>query len=306
MQFDRVADLTVGKPGGSAKVFAGGGTVTVVDGQSIRHAGFKIRFEISKDVMPTPNEAKIEIFNLAKATRDAMKQYQGRVILNAGYAQDGGAQLLFTGQVYIIDHIPKPPHILSRITCGDGFGVFREKRMSMSLGPGAKAAGALQTIASAMGLPIKNLPGTDAQFPNGYSEVGAAQEHLRKAAAAANFEVGVQDGMIVLVPRYNTTNEPAVLVSARTGMIGSPEKSCDGQERLLGVQPPVRWKVRSLLNTRIMPFRRVQLVSDNSDANGVFRVQKVRHVGDTWGQEWFSEMELCSTIVGGLSAGAAE
>lgn len=278
MQFDRSATLLVGQ----------GSTGT-------RLHGLHIKFDISKDVFATCNVAKVEVYGLSQQTRDSIKRYQTQMQLYAGYVQDGGEMLLFHGQVYTVSHEKQPPEVLTKLGSGDGLAAMRETRLAVAMPPGTTVLAAARQIAGAMGLPLGTVQDTGASFPRGFSFSGMADEGMRRIAAAGGYEHSVQDNSLQMVPRFQSTTQSAVLVSSATGMIGSPEMCEDGAERLMTIQPFVRWKVRCLLNPRITPARQVSLASEQ--VSGTFRVQKVRHMGDTHGPEWFSEMEICKELV---------
>ena len=58
-QFDRSASVVIGVPGGQGK----------------RYAGLRIRFTVERDLKPSPNTAKVEIYNLSEDSRAATGMY---------------------------------------------------------------------------------------------------------------------------------------------------------------------------------------------------------------------------------------
>ena len=53
-----------------------------------------------------------------------------------------------------------------------------------------------------------------------------------------------------------------------------------------------QWRVRSLLRPDLGPGLSVQI--DSLDLKGSFLIDSAHHVGDTFGNEWTTELELLS------------
>lgn len=279
MQFDRVAEVTIGPPG--------------QPGLLLR--GLRVRFAVERDATASANRCEVEIYNLKATTRAGIRQLHDDVVLAAGYAAGDGPRKLFQGQIDWKQDHRRPPEIVTILNAGDGRTALRETRLSLSLERGCSVGRACRVVADRLQLPIPagSLPAQaeSAQFASGFAFSGQAEEALRRITAAADLEYSVQDGELQIVPRRQAARVPAVVVNANTGLLDSPERAIGSegkQEALVKTKPP--WRFRCLLNPQLVPGRPVRL--ESATVAGVFRVEKLRHVGDTHGDDWFTECEV--------------
>jgi hypothetical protein len=99
-----------------------------------------------------------------------------------------------------------------------------------------------------------------------------------KYVSTAGYQWSIQDGVLQVLAPSETTLETVYVLNSSSGMIGSPEKGEDGT--IKGV---------SLLQGDIRPGRRIQF--DSKMVKGTFKTERVIHTGDTWGQNWYTELE---------------
>jgi hypothetical protein len=112
-----------------------------------------------------------------------------------------------------------------------------------------------------------------------------------------------------ITPADKADTSKIILLSPETGLIGSPEKLRDDSIALYGTQNRKKetikvvgatgkkyrksvgggYKIKSLLQPFVEPGSVVQVKSDT--INDVqFRVVEVEHVGDTHGNDWYSNI----------------
>jgi len=106
-QFRRSATVSVGLPGG-------------LIGVSL--TGFKIVFDITKNLEKTPNTGKVQVYNLSESTRNKLdlalpknKEPPQKLFINAGYLEGDGEEVLFIGDITEISHIKDIPNIVTTI-----------------------------------------------------------------------------------------------------------------------------------------------------------------------------------------------
>jgi hypothetical protein len=91
----------------------------------------------------------------------------------------------------------------------------------------------------------------------------------------------IQDGKFQLLGPEETLGDQAFLLTTATGLVGIPEAGEDGLV-----------KARSLLQPEILPGKLVELQAESLDAvNGAYRVEKATFIGDTWGNDWYVDIE---------------
>ena len=89
----------------------------------------------------------------------------------------------------------------------------------------------------------------------------------------------MQDGALQVLVSGQALERTAVLLSSETGLIGSPEVSSKGILR-----------ARSLLNPEIFPGRKIK-VETKEIKEPQFRIARVIFSGETFGQDWYVDIE---------------
>lgn len=274
MLFNRVATLVVGPKSGGA-------------GREI--SNMRIAFEVEKDTTPTPNIARVTVSNLSEQTRSLIREHYSRIILSVGYATEDQI-VIFSGDVDNVNHKKEPPDVTTLISSGDGRTATRDSRLSISLEPGCTIGQACKVVADRMALSLDDFLGSEAQMSGGYAFVGPGETALRQLTNTAGGEYSIQDGRLQLLKRGALRPGTGFLVSPQTGLIGSPERVVNQKGNLDKNVPRVQWNLRSLLNPRLQPAQRLEIQS--SEVNGVFRIDKLKHTGDTHGDDWFTELQV--------------
>ena len=259
--------------------------------------GLRAQFKIKKTATKEPNECELSIWNLSETSRAALQAKGTRIIVEAGYIST--ASVIFAGDSSIIDHKHEGPDWISRIQCGDGERAFKFATLNQSFGPGVsvlevfkKAAGQLVfkgvSIDNAVKQAQTELTG---QFTQGYVLSGRAFSAAAQLAESYGLELSIQDGQLQLIRRASTTQDQAVVLSASTGLIGSPEHGTPAAAAPDGRKKPQVLKAKSLLQPGIRAGGRVRIEAESPGNNGDFKVLTVVHDGDTHGGSWYSEIE---------------
>lgn len=280
--FGREATLTIG----GAKIVA---SVDKTDPSNPSRLRFV--FRVSKSLSADPNTCEIRIYNLSQATRARLQEKGIEVTLEAGYKAN--SQIIFKGTTARIEHRHEGPDWESKLACGDGEKKMREEAVSLSFKAGTTVQEVAKKVGEAMKLSVGNLPQKLAafakegkgSFANGLSIDGLASKAFDKIAEAAGLTWSVQDGALQVLKDDEAVAGPPLLVTS-SQLIGQPE-SGEKSDKAKEKGPTFRAKV--LLEPGLRPGRAVTLQS--KAVQGTFRIEKVEHSGDTWGQEWYSVFE---------------
>ncbi|MDB5849786.1 MAG: hypothetical protein JWP29_3538 [Rhodoferax sp.] len=298
--FDRVYKLIVGPAGGTGRIIASG---------EAGMPSLRITFDIEKTSKEAPNKSKVTIYNLAPETRKLLESPDVRLALYAGYTESQGAQLMASGNVTFGFTVRDGADWATVLEMHDGQVPLRDTMVSVGLGAGASAHAIIKDVGNQMGLPVI-LPDSapDRTWAHGFSYYGPARTALRKATDGAGLEWSVQNEALQVVARNGTTSRQAIVISSTSGMIKSPERKREGAKETAkvadtttGALPHVKtvaglkpyydgWRVNSLLQPTIVPGDPVKL--ESFAVNQVFRVEKVRHVGDSHGGDWQTQFDL--------------
>lgn len=264
--------------------------VELKSGEVLRSENLRIQFEIEKTKTSTPNSAEIKISNLSDEIRSKIREKDALVRLYAGYKNDIGPVLLFVGNSQHIINMWETPDIVTHIEAQDGQRSLRETRISLSYGDKTSANVIVTRLANELGFPLRqdfDISG----FYQGFSFNGLARDGLDKVTKRFGYSWLIINNEILIVKREGNTGNVAVVLSSETGLVNSPEKLNYQEGRLEeAIEKELEWKVTSLLNPRLNPGALVDIRS--KQATGLFQIEKVRHYGDTRGDQWYSELEL--------------
>lgn len=294
--FNRGARLVVGQPGQN-------GAVEIED--------LRIAFSISKTAGKTPNNSDIRVWNLKRATRDAMERPNTRCVLYAGYHEnEQGLVKIFEGDVAFAWSKNEGADVVTNFELKEGFKAYRDTAVSLSYGSGVSSERMLRDIAGQMGLGLTLPEGVEFRtWANGFSSHGAARSALDRITRANGLSWSIQVGNIQIVRTGGSTTRRAVVLSANSGMVDSPERQREGPREAAQVTDAATrrrarvsaargydgWVVKSLLMPFILPSDPVKLEANNVD--GVFIAREVRHVGDTMQGDFQTELKLVTPEV---------
>lgn len=275
--FKSIASVTVGKEGGSG---------TKID-------GLRISFNVTATLTSEPNVSEIQIYNLSETTRAKFLKETGlKVWLYAGYQDDIGLELVYVGDITLVNFKYTAPDVITILQCGDGALALRDLRVSLSYAPGTSAQTAIKDISNRFNIPVRNT-GFDASgvtFPNGFSYIGRAKGAMNHVTNICQANWSVQKNTIQVLNKNGHNNEKVILLSPETGLIGMPEKLEDKGFSADTINVIKGWKFVSLLQPKLIPGGRVQIKSQ--EVNGVFSIETVDHKGDTRGDDWTTTIEV--------------
>lgn len=253
---------------------------------ALRIEGLRTSFKVSRDRKPEPNTLELAIFNLSPATRGVLQGRGFRVVLQAGYAEQ--VAQVFSGDVVRFTHEQNGPDMVTKIVAADGARAIRNARVSESYRAGTPVSEVIARTVRALQLDPGNAAAKAAaiadQYAAGYTQHAPAAEELTRLLEPRGYTWSIQDGRLELLGPGESLPELAPLISADTGMIGSPELGSPAEKG-----KPATLKVRSLLQPAIRPGQRFQL--ESKAHRGTFTAQKVTHAGDTHAGDWFTDLE---------------
>jgi hypothetical protein len=257
----------------------------------------RVTFDIEKNTNRDPNRALITIYNLNESNRATLqkgsdlvtqfkkqkKLYQWQVTVAAGYV--GTKKQIFLGDILFADSRREGSNWVTTIEAGDEERNYNSRYVSTSFGPGTSLYSVLLFLVNELGIQVGdsiNKLTTPLRkvvvFKKGIAVEGKVSQLLDKYVSTAGYQWSIQDGVLQVLAPSETTLETVYVLNSSSGMIGSPEKGEDGT--IKGV---------SLLQGDIRPGRRIQF--DSKMVKGTFKTERVIHTGDTWGQNWYTELE---------------
>jgi len=267
----------------------------------------KIGFSIEKDNYKESNKAKLEIYNLADATRKAIETADNEVEIYAGYERAGGAILCFKGTVTYGFTRDVGTDCITTLDLADGTIALRDSYCSLSYAPGTSAKTIIQRIANEMGLPV--VYGDDVgeleNYKNGFSFYGQAKDALTEICNALGLSWSIQNNILNIILAGGTSTNRGLVFSPQSGLVGVPERIVQAEYKSNKTTPKktakkkakkekprkkAGWRIETLLVPSVNPADMVKV--ESKWLTGWFRVEKVSHRGDYNGSNWGSVMEL--------------
>lgn len=262
-------------------------------GEGTRIDGLRIKFNCEKTNERNPNNSKIEIYNLSPNTKSLLEGKKTRVKLQIGYlgipekssqgivtGLNGNVAQIFTGDVKKVVHKIEGSNgdVVTTIEVLDGGNRYRNARLDKGFPPGTSVRQVFDELIEELGLDegaIKGIP--DRKYSQGLSLSGLVRDHLDVLAKANALEWSIQDETLQIIPKTESSSNTIIELSPDSGLVGSPSKTDKGVE------------FSSLIQPKIRPGIRVNLKSRN--LNGIFKVRKVVHAGDSHQGEFLSKCE---------------
>lgn len=249
--------------------------------------GLRVIFKVNQGDKPEPNGSEISVYNLSETTRGKIQDQTLPVVLEAGY-QDNISQI-FAGDIRKdgVSSRRMGPDWVTTFKSLDGGEAFINSRIQESFKAGTKLGPVLKKLAQSAGVGIGNAldklaagdpTGALTEFTEGVTLSGRNSREMERIFRSVGYDYSVQDGQLQVTEIGKATDQTAVLLSAATGLIDSPEAGAKGLT-----------KMRSLLQPIIRPRRKIKL--ETVELNGFYVARRVLHTGDTHGQPWYSEVE---------------
>ncbi len=280
MSFGRVCKISAfGQPNVEGAFFED-------DRAGIEITDLRVQFEITKSLGKHPNTCEVTISNLDDRSIVAFQKRPIRVHVEAGYETEGGPRLLFVGDVRAgsgtktIDTDTE-----TKLLLGDGSRAFAEGRINRSYTRGTPVRTLLRDAARSLGLELPHevdvSPAVQTAIASGEVVSGYASDELSRLLAPFGYTFSIQNGRLQIL-RDNEVR-PGIFVLSE-GIIGSPDHGVPDKKG----RPP-RMTVLHELYPEILPGGTIEVIS--KDIKGRFKVIRVKHTGDTEGDEWESEIE---------------
>lgn len=305
-QYLRKASLIVGGP----------------DGNALDLSALRFRFAIRRGDIQTPNSADIRVYNVSDKTADRIRQLLPqpeftRVIIQGGY--EGNFGVLFDGEIKQVRRgRESATDTYIDITAADGDSAYNFAMSAVSLAGGStpkdQIAAVLQGMAEfsiSQGYAPEELQGNP--LPRGKVIYGMSRDELRKIAKNTQTSWSIQDGKLQLVPESSYIEGDVPVITSATGLVGLPEQTQNGIKLRVLLNPNIKiGQAVKLDNESIQRYRfnlginqQAQNLFDEQsnklNSDGLYYVMVADHLGDTRGQEWYSDL-TCLAIDASIPA----
>lgn len=271
----------------------------------------RIKFAVKRSDTMTPNTADIRVYNLSPETAVRVRDEFRRVILEAGY--EGNSGVIFQGNIkQVIIHRESATDTYIDIVAGDGDRAYNYSVVNTTLAPGSTQADQVAAAARPMAEkgttlgPVANL--TNERLPRGKVMYGPSKNFLKTVAQNNNQSWSIQDEKITFVSNSGFLPGQVVVITDKTGLIGSPQQTNEGVNLKCLLNPLIKIGGRVKLDNASVERLKINLNISSPDqiarsiparinADGVYYVLVAEHVGDTRGVDWYTTLICLSTDV---------
>lgn len=276
------------------------------DGQGLDLSEFRIKFSVKRSPTMTPNIADIRVYNLEQDTAIYIRKEFTRVILQAGY--EGNFGVIFQGNIkQVILGRESATDTFIDIIAGDGDLAYNFSVVNTTLQAGATQSDQIDAASKPMGSKgvtkgyIGELP--PEQLPRGKVMWGSSKNYLRNIASTTNKEWSIQDEKITFVSNTSYLPGQAVVLTSKTGMIGTPQQTNEGINVKCLLNPLIKVAKRIQIDNASLALFKIDLNNPTSAANipapttadGVYYVLVAEHSGDTRGVDWYTSV-ICLNL----------
>lgn len=234
------------------------------------------------------------------------------IVINAGYTT-GNYGVIFQGNVkqFKVGRENNKDDYLDIYAADGDFG-FSNGVINTTLAAGSSVTQQAQAIAGSMpGIDIDGFgaaPAINQQHTpllRGKTLAGMSRFYMRNLSNKLNTSWSIENGKILLIPIKSYRLGESVKINVNTGLIGLPEQTDNGINVVTLLNSSIRIGGLIQLNSSEIPelsqanpnqplkFNSLDQVQANSliiRGDGTYRVYSAEHMGDTRGQEWYTEL----------------
>lgn len=274
--FDRVASVSIGPE----------------NAEGIKLSGIRIAFDITKSIKPNKNKAQIILTNISAQTRSLLKN-DNVIVLKAGYSENIGEEVLFTGYIKHSYSEYQSVDIHTIIEAVDGSKKLEESTVTISYKGGITVKNLLIDLSKrvpAMQFDFSKLDIEDLQISNGVAYAGELKQLLNYLCESVNLDWSFQNNTLKVQSKHKADLVNSLRISPSTGMIGSPEYLSDILKDGKKTQDLPGWRIKSLLIPSLEPGNPILIDSRELTNKATFKVHELIHKGDTHGNDWTTTM----------------
>lgn len=256
-------------------------------------------FNCVKTALMEPNYSEVILYNLSAKTENAIIKEGSRIIIEAGYEGDQYG-LIFDGNVLqpIREKEDGNTYKLTLISI-DGDAFYNGAFLVSSLVKGQNARSIVKTctskssVSAQSGFISESL--SNSKLTRGKVLFGQPKDYLRQVAKSEGATFYTDDGKVNIIKASDFKKNEIIELNPTSGLIGVPEQLNYGVKGKCLLNP--RIKLNSLIhidNSLVRAQKASQTAQYTLDNDGIYRVIKISYIGDTRGENWYTEFETVS------------
>lgn len=256
--------------------------------------GLRAVFTIEKSMSAEPNRSTIQIYNLSPETQNFILSEAKRILIEAGYDNSEQYGLIFDGD--IVKAIRRAAQSIDKVTeviAQDGDMFLNSGFISVSYSAGQTTHSVLsqmQGIADddmTLGSVSSDLKGT--KLARGKAMFGQPKDYATMLAKSEGALFYVNDRKINLVKPGDLPEGQIVDLSPSSGLIGTPEQNDSTVSGKCLLNPLLN--VNKLIHISNEYVQETNEIGKASLSSGVYKIIKLKHIGDTLGNDWYTQFD---------------
>jgi len=298
--------------------------VSSLNGTAVDLSPLHCKFSIKRSSGQTPNSAEVRVYNLSNETENSLKSMlapiaqndgiltatRGNVTIQGGY--DANFGVVFQGNIkQIILGRESATDTFMDLICGDGDFAYNYAVVKGSIGGNGitytqeQILGQITGPMQPLGVTTNHVIPVSKKNPTarGRSYWGNARKHLRTFAQTNGLTWSIQNGEVSFVSQQGYAPGVAVVLTSKTGMIGTPQQTSQGVNVVCLMNPLISPGRAIKIDNKSIAGLKIDLGNPNSPVNvapplradGVYTVLVVETTGDNRGIDWYSKL-VCLSI----------
>ncbi len=237
-------------------------------------------FEIERSLTSSVNKAKVKIYNLSQETVAAMGKAGNKLVISAGYEDEGGAAALFFGDINKVTTEQKGVDKVLEMEAFDGQKAVQGKNVVLSFTKGTPTQTVLNTILGVLALPLGSvIPPITSVYSGGYCYAGKAVGALTQVLAREGLKWSIQNEALVVYKDGEIFTPTTLKLTADSGLLSvAPVDQTPGPGTGKKVIKGTSYKFEALLFPQLLPGAQVFIQS--TVVIGAVVVQAVKLRGD--------------------------
>lgn len=255
----------------------------------------RTKFEVVKSSIAKDNITKIDIYNLSSSSQSFVCQKDSVVNLRVGYVNDVVSNISTSDITKVITTNTETDSVTT-IYATEGAFSLKYNYITISTTNSVSLSQLADIISSQSGVNF-NIRDIDfSQKTQGaYSDSGSLDSVLDALASYFNFTWSFQNNQIV-IKGVKSSSVTSFKLNSNTGLIFNPES----QKKLLRSIEKSKKDLDSnsvKLTSLMLPKLQIHdiLEVESRSVNGVFKINTLKHEGDTHGNQWYTHLEVTNT-----------
>lgn len=253
---------------------------------------FRIVFSILIDFGSSVSYCDCRIYNLSEETEAKAFTRGVPFGIRAGY--DDTIDYIFRGEIRNVFKEREGPNTITRLLCRGGSQP--PASVNQTFGENTKITDIIKACVTAMGysIVISDDDFNDVDpYLRGYSLYGDPRVYLDNLAKTHRFNYVIENERVIVTRSNSFRQGEPFTISEATGMEGIPEITEVGCDVSVRLQPKIRIGGRIDIQSELRTFNfsniYYQDIPQKAGA-GIYRVFKLEHTGDTWGDAWTTKI----------------